>query len=1209
MTFGQLTLRNLRYHWRGNFAVFLGVALGTAVLTGALFVGDSLRGSLRDWSLKQLGWVDQALIGGHFVREELAEELMRDGVADRISPILLLQGAVSVEGPDGTVTRRAGKVTILGVDDHFWRPEAPPLDATLWQSQRAEAVLNAALASELGVRPGQQVSLHFQKSSALPREFMLSHQDAGAAVEALSLRVGDIVRGDTLGNRFNLNPSPTAPRNLFVPLHLLQAALNHANDPDSGSSSRLGIDRPVNALLAGGVKRPLDNALENRLTLADYGLVVRNAKARARAFFESLDRNHRGRLTPADWPRLRDSAFAREIDRNHNGSVDVEEMTAYYDRHHNYLTLESLQLFIDDNAAEAAQEAADRCLLRAARTLVYLADSVSDGSREMSYVVIAAVDPALPAPLGPFLPQLPRKADHLGDDEIVLVDWSGSPFRPGADHGPLAVKYYDPEAQDVLRQSQPLRIAGWLQLQGAADDADLTPSFPGITDKASLAEWSPPRSMHFETKHVTRADEDYWKGYRTTPKAYVTLATGQRLWGSRFGKLTSIRLAPTEQQALKAGVETMFETRLSNQLRPETSGLVFQPVRQRALQASAGSTDFGALFLGFSIFLIVAALLLVGLLFRLNLDRRASEVGLLLACGFRGGVVRGLLLAEGFLLAILGSLAGAAAAVLYAWLLLEYLRSWWPGGLERSFLHLHTTPTSLAIGYGISVLVSLVTIVWSARVLGRVAPRALLAGETSESSVPEATRKPRRWLGWLAAGLAILGAACIAGSSGASDHETRASGFFGGGFLLLAGGILAIWILLKRGAMRSGRNIATVGVRNAGRQPLRSLLTVGLLASAAFVVVAVQSFRQEPGRDFLRQNAGSGGFMLVGESDVPFFVDPQSPRGQADLDDSLEQAGVPKSARAQALAETKFWPFRLRAGEDASCLNLYQPQRPRVLGLPQGLIDRGGFSFQETEAKTNDERSNPWLLLNRHDEDDDTIPAFGEANTVVWMLKSGLGKTIDIPAENGQTKKLRIVGLLQDSVFQSELLVSDANFRNLFPHDEGYRFFLIATPPDKAGQMQQLLERGLADHGFTVTATIDRVASALAVENTYLSTFQALGGLGLLLGALGLAIVLLRGVWERRGELALLQALGFRRQAVGWLVLAENGYLLVVGLAIGTVAALLAVAPELLAGTGALPLLRLLGFLVLVLAVGLAAGAAAVMMTLRAPLLAALRRE
>ena len=47
MTFGRLLLRNLFYHWRGNSAVLLGVVVGCAVLTGALFVGDSLRGSLR----------------------------------------------------------------------------------------------------------------------------------------------------------------------------------------------------------------------------------------------------------------------------------------------------------------------------------------------------------------------------------------------------------------------------------------------------------------------------------------------------------------------------------------------------------------------------------------------------------------------------------------------------------------------------------------------------------------------------------------------------------------------------------------------------------------------------------------------------------------------------------------------------------------------------------------------------------------------------------------------------------------------------------------------------------------------------------------------------------------------------------------------------------------------------------------------------------
>ena len=133
----------------------------------------------------------------------------------------------------------------------------------------------------------------------------------------------------------------------------------------------------------------------------------------------------------------------------------------------------------------------------------------------------------------------------------------------------------------------------------------------------------------------------------------------------------------------------------------------------------------------------------------------------------------------------------------------------------------------------------------------------------------------------------------------------------------------------------------------------------------------------------------------------------------------------------------------------------------------------------------------------------------------------------------------------------------------------------------------------------------ERLAAYLAVENTYLSTFQMLGGLGLLLGALGLAVVLLRSVWERRGE----RALGFRQRALAWLVLAENGFLLLIGLGIGAASAVLAVAPHLLASQGDVPWLRLAGMLAAVVLAGMATECLAVAMSLQAPLLTALRRE
>jgi putative ABC transport system permease protein len=141
-----------------------------------------------------------------------------------------------------------------------------------------------------------------------------------------------------------------------------------------------------------------------------------------------------------------------------------------------------------------------------------------------------------------------------------------------------------------------------------------------------------------------------------------------------------------------------------------------------------------------------------------------------------------------------------------------------------------------------------------------------------------------------------------------------------------------------------------------------------------------------------------------------------------------------------------------------------------------------------------------------------------------------------------------------------------------------------------------------------VTPTREKVATYQAVIGAYLSTFQLLGGLGLLLGVLGLAVVVLRGVWERVGELALLRAVGYCTQQVQFLVLAENALLLLAGLGIGVLAALVSVSPHVLGGA-AIPWLRLAAILALVLVVGLGVASAATAGILRVPVIPALRRE
>ena len=129
------------------------------------------------------------------------------------------------------------------------------------------------------------------------------------------------------------------------------------------------------------------------------------------------------------------------------------------------------------------------------------------------------------------------------------------------------------------------------------------------------------------------------------------------------------------------------------------------------------------------------------------------------------------------------------------------------------------------------------------------------------------------------------------------------------------------------------------------------------------------------------------------------------------------------------------------------------------------------------------------------------------------------------------------------------------------------------------------------------------------MENSYLETFRALGALGLLLGTVGLAAVLMRNVLERRRELALLRAVGYRWRDLAALVLVENLFLLVAGLATGVVCAVVAIAPAVAVRSGHVPVRSLAELLALVLAAGILASYAATTAALRSNMLDAIRSE
>ena len=242
---------------------------------------------------------------------------------------------------------------------------------------------------------------------------------------------------------------------------------------------------------------------------------------------------------------------------------------------------------------------------------------------------------------------------------MVLNRWAADDLEASAGDT-LTLEYYVWEDEGRLATHEAaFRIADVVPIAGAADDRDLAPDYPGITEATDVTDWDPPFDIDLDL--IRPADEEYWDDHRTTPKAFIPLAVGQRLWGSRWGEVTSIRLhpaaagvpggasapgpvvapagtgAPAGTAAPGADVEALAaEARgaFRSALDPLAVGFVVYPARALAVEASAGVTDFGLYFIYFSFFLVVSALLLASLFFRLGIEQRLREIGLLRAAGY-----------------------------------------------------------------------------------------------------------------------------------------------------------------------------------------------------------------------------------------------------------------------------------------------------------------------------------------------------------------------------------------------------------------------------------------------------------------------------------------------------------------------------------------------------------------------------------------------
>jgi ABC-type lipoprotein release transport system permease subunit len=1098
-----LAVAMVRSWWPQVLTLMAACAIVATTIIGALAVGSSLQHGLRSLALERLGHIEAAIVSESFFTSRLAEQLQTD--AARGGPNQIVPAIVM---PITVSTGRGGTTAamLLACDDPAalgYDPAPPPL-------MPDRILINGPLAESLGLRAGDDVVLRIPRASNVPADSPLGRRTGESDGRRMAVAAVLPTRG--IG-QFSLRPEQST-RPLVV---------------SSLATARriLGRDDAVNAVFAVGMAPGGDAGdwLRTHMnpTLADYGLAFERAST-----------------VPAS------------------------------------LRLTTSRLILSTEADDAAR--AVLVPIGGTPTLVMLANTIAVGTDatagvSVPYSTVLGID-STSLPVGKLVDATGNLIPLPADDGIVIDQWladdCAAQGRPLAIGDTITLTYFEPETVHgkVVEASATLAITGIAAMQGAATCRGVVPEVEGITDEDSITDWDPP--FPFDAARVRSTppndqDDQYWKKYGPTPKAFVSLATARRLAGSRFGGTTAW-LVPEDAIPNAAAVENDLARRMT----PDRMGLRIQPLLHDAIDASRGSTPFGVLFLSLSSFVVVAGLLLAWLLFSLLVTAHRRDLGILTAIGWPPQRITRLLITIGGLAAVGGAVVGAVVGPLWARVLLLMLGRQWATevdpGAAAVFAIAPPEPAAVLAGAVASIVVSLLALAVAARRAGRAQPLRLLR----DTDRPVASASCRRsWPALAVAGCGIVAAVVMAFQGRQVAAESMVGIFFASGASALTGLLATAWLWLSsRPSPTPVRTLRGLARRNLAVAPSRAFSVAAIVAIATFLVVAVSSFSQRLPTDLDDREGPTGGWTEIVSFGSTTGVDPSDPTVRTTLGLS--------SAQEKVIAACAIARLRSSDGDDAACTNLYAAMRPTVLGVGPGFLERGGFRFVSHADLPGPTAGNAWRLLETPRPIDAPLPAILDQATAQWGLKlGGVGSRFTMDDDAGHPITFEIVGLLEPGILQGFVIVGERNFERAYPERSGYRMALVdasAVPPGQRADVFPALAAAWADAGPTVTAASKRLASLQAVQNTFLSGFQALGALGLLLGTAGVAAVQAQGTLERTGSLAVLRAVGFTLARVRLMLVFETISMVCLGLAVGVASGCLAVAPSLIGGSARVPI-------------------------------------
>ena len=1030
MNLYRLILRTFKHYLSNNLAAAAGIAISTAVICGAIIVGDSLKQSMLEIVEYRLGETTHTLTAGERIFTAKLAQNMERLSGYRTIPMLKSEAVLSNEG--GAL--RLEQAQIWGTN------------VQAFQLEDDEASISQNVADKLGLKVGDYLYLRMKHIGPIPANTPFVSEDK--LLVSKRVQVKSIASIKSYG-RLSLLNSQSAPFNVFVNASWLNRVM--------------GLKDKANILLIHAKETTASSDLEahcrKALTLEDVNLLLKPTSNKE-------------------------------------------------------YVLTSERVFVDETLSTPIQQNG----VNVKSYLTYFVNSLTCKDKMVPYSFVTALE---------------NTSQTLGLDETLVNAWLAQDLNIKVGDS-LRMKYFVFEDLRTLTEKEAVFcVKGILPQDATRSDSALMPYMPGLSDAGNCRDWK--TGIPINLKLIRDKDEAYWKTYKGTPKAYINLSTGQKLWKNRFGNTTTL-VFPSDGLTLQT-----LSSKLAQAVNPFKTEFQIHPVLSEGLQSAKNGVDFAQLFVGLGFFIVFAGLLLTILLFNLSLKRRKEQIFVYAAMGFPNALIRKIVVSEIVGIALFGGFVGVLLSIGYSKLVFLGLQKIWFDIVRTDVLQVHINIPLLISGALMAVLIGVVTVY--------VGIRKTLLGQVVRRHKIQSTKRTLRAPHWFnALFLSVtLSTLIVAAFLLITKQYDSIMGWFSTGTFLLVCLMLLVYYLLhfKREHNDKTLTLWNLSLRTLRRNPSRSFAVVVLLAVGAFALGMTAANKKDKLGDGRNRASGTGGFEYIAETTIPILRDlnRKDVRTEYGLSDHLH-----------------FVQFLSTYDDNASCLNLNRIANPKILAVEPAELE-GRFHFASAGALLQPDK--PWQSL--ENEASEAIPAVADLTVIQWGLGKKIGDTLVYTNHLNEKVHVVLIGGLANSIFQGSILVSKKHFQKHFISKSGSDFMLISSDKQDA-QLVEDLDFAFKEFGWKTTTTRARLAAFNSVENTYLSIFFLMGAFAFLLGTVGLAVQVIGSLIERKKESSMLLALGIPVGSIVRIFCYEYLVLFFVGMFIGLISALVATLPTFLSG-------------------------------------------